>query len=128
VEHSLCCLGAGELWWSAVSGGKVADSAVRRDIEDPICLASVLKRQWKAEAGQTVWWAGGAGWPFGQSRSRKEGGKAGGFAATHDGRKAGLLVAGGSPGRCGVSPLERVAAHDSSGEGKTFPLALQNKT
>ena len=24
-------------------------------------------------------------------------------------------------GRCGVSPLERVAAHASSSEGKTFP-------
>jgi len=51
----------------------------------------------------------------------KVGGTAGGFAGHGSVWKAGLRGVAGRPGRCGVSPLEWVAAHDSSGEGKAFP-------
>ena len=66
-----------------------------------------------------------ARWLQAKEGVRQDGKKESGIALPHEGRKAGERGMEGWPGRCGVSPLERVAAHDSSGEGKTFPLARQ---
>ena len=42
-------------------------------------------------------------------------------AAPADRGKTGLRVAGGETGRCGVSPLERVAPHEVGAKGNAFP-------
>ena len=97
-----------------MSGGKAADSAKWPERRNWICRALGLAE--KVVGGE-------ASWLRSQNRGRaKEGVKWADLPVPVLTLKWTSLGEIGGPGRYGVSPLEWVAAHESSGEGKSFPF------